>query len=231
MRKKRSTIHGSKAESRRFPLHVSNVWWHFTGYNKDAGEAFEILKKIIKSKQIKATTSEILLEPTPSYSPLRSKSGETAVIEGPRACLADIPKESLPHHAIRYGIYAVGLLCTHLRSDRKLAINPVLYTAGPLQRKVAPYLTVAKPLQRPFQDVRPFLKICGCNENFEDLYREREWRSTRAIPVNKHNLVEVLVSNKNMREIKRLLGRAGFRATKIVSWERHFGPLPDRIIL
>jgi hypothetical protein len=125
---------------------VSKILWHFTGGPnwdiknnkqheeiKNLDEAFEILKAIIKSKQLRLSNyNEVVNVRVPKYKYVAAKKlrvfkGYTnrQIEASPICCLADIPIQHLNYHAERYGKFAIGF---HRSSAVINNFNPVLYT-------------------------------------------------------------------------------------------------------
>lgn len=125
---------------------VSKILWHFTGgpnwdvkknrqYTelKKYDEAFEILKAIVKSGQLRLSKyQEIVHVNVPKYITVRR--GEKKKLLGyedniikasPICCLADIPIQHLSYHAKRYGKFAIGF---HRNAAIRNGFNPVFYT-------------------------------------------------------------------------------------------------------
>ncbi len=125
---------------------VSKILWHFTGgpswdaknnrqYKelKKLDHSFEILKKIIESKQLKLSNyHEIVKVKVPIYSrdlfskkKIFERNKETLIKASRICCLADIPIQHLNYHSKRYGKFAIGF---HRNSAIRNNFNPVFYT-------------------------------------------------------------------------------------------------------
>lgn len=201
--------------------YVSPTWWHLTGYRKSEEAAFETLVAILASQKILARTSQVTLA---SVGDDADEPKQISVIEGPRACLADIPVEYLEPHGKRYGAFGLGLSAVKVRELQSNEVNPVLYTFEYLQAKLVPAISGNHPI--PFKHVQPFLKLCDQDESFDNLYLEREWRSSSDIPVNHSTLESIIVPSSYRKRAKNLLREHDLSSCKLFVWEKAVGDLP-----
>ncbi|MBK8202612.1 MAG: hypothetical protein IPK68_09960 [Bdellovibrionales bacterium] len=210
------------------PQYTSPTWWHFTGYRKSDEDAFDLLGKILNSANIRAGTSQISLSQRGAVSgPNITSLPQNIIYEGPRACVADIPLECLRTHGRRYGCVGFGLNKDKLRASPVVEINAVLYADLHLQNKVVTHLS-SGATSPEFSLLKPFVKVCDDNEDFIEIYSEREWRSAVNIPVNGDTLDCLIVPSKLVAGARRLLATHGLTRVNVIDWENEVGDLPER---
>lgn len=129
------------------PGTVSKILWHFTGgpdwdnkTNKQKADpksspaAFEILKEILKSSQLRLSSfNELVKVIVPrtyeydrkTHQRIELKNVPREIKSSKVVCLADIPIQHLAYHAQRYGKFAIGF---HRESAIKNEFNPVFYS-------------------------------------------------------------------------------------------------------
>jgi hypothetical protein len=129
------------------PKTHSDILWHFTGgktHNiknhkesknlKSLKTAFEILKTILKTKNLKVGSyHEYIKCVMPSQQIYNDKNNRleikknvpSVITTSPVCCVADIPLSELFHHGKRYGKIAIGFKRNSLI---KAGFNPVFYT-------------------------------------------------------------------------------------------------------
>jgi len=154
------------------PTSISNIYWHFTGSPKDVdwhlitspaqipknpkpdNEAFEILIKIIKSKKLKASATEKILE---------------GIETDKFCCVTDIPLKDLIIHSKTYGNVAIGFSAKRIHRS---FFNPVLYLPKyslPLQQADATKKISIKI--RAIHDLETFFLNCGF-----DKFKDGSWK-------------------------------------------------------
>jgi len=129
------------------PGTVSKILWHFTGgplwdskqqkqetTPKPANKAYEILKSIISSKELRISSySELIKVIIPETYVYNKETRarelkynvEREIKSSKVCCLADIPIQHLEYHSLRYGKFAIGF---HRQSAIDHKFNPVLYS-------------------------------------------------------------------------------------------------------
>ncbi|UCC99883.1 MAG: hypothetical protein JSW66_08365 [Phycisphaerales bacterium] len=129
------------------PGTVSKILWHFTGgpaWNlktgkqtsspKPAAMAYENLKSILRSKEVRlGTYKEVVKVVLPELRKFNPKTKRVEVqkdvpvdIESSSiCCVSDIPAAHLRYHSYRYGKFALGF---HRNAIIRAGFNPVFYT-------------------------------------------------------------------------------------------------------
>lgn len=129
------------------PGTVSKILWHFTGgptwssqtkrqskSPKPAAKAYENLKSILRTKELRLGTYKelikVILPERKKFNPKTEKidvqKNVPVVIESSSiCCLSDIPAPHLRYHAYRYGKFAIGF---HRSAIIRAGFNPVFYT-------------------------------------------------------------------------------------------------------
>jgi len=204
--------------------------WHFTGYQKSKEEAYKRLVSIVKNKSLKVSEK---------YTPIKMPSGENRLGYG-CSCMCDIPFKDLRIHTERYGYF--GIAFTKESAILKGFFNPVLYMHKdhPLLRHVEPLLNelgkLASPHERLGEALQEFLFILGTCVKRGDLlspvhldankdedqennfYYEREWRSAYEWNFSETDVVAVMLPQKYISEFKKALGNE-FSNVSIISAE------------
>lgn len=129
------------------PGTVSKILWHFTGgptwnsktkkqtnSQKPAADAYENLKSILRSKEVRLGTYKevvkVILPQRRKYN-VKTRSfdiGKDVPVDiesSSICCVSDVPAAHLRYHAYRYGKFALGF---HRNAIIRAGFNPVFYT-------------------------------------------------------------------------------------------------------
>lgn len=129
------------------PGTVSKILWHFTGgptwnsktrkhtnSKKPATKAYENLKSILRSKELRLGTykevARVIVSEHRKYNPKTKrvevqKNVPVDIESSSICCVSDIPAPHLRYHANRYGKFALGF---HRKAIIRAGFNPVFYT-------------------------------------------------------------------------------------------------------
>ena len=208
----------------------TKVLWHLSGYQRSEPDAYKRLVSIIKSKSLKISEKTTLI---------RMPSGENRL--GHKcSCMCDIPFKDLKIHTERYGCFGVAFKKEN--AILKGFFNPVFYMHKdhPLLKHVEPLLCelekLASPHERLSEALQEFLCILGTyvkrgdllspvhldpsmdEEQKNNFYYEREWRSAYEWNFSETDLVAVMLPQKYISEFKKVLGDE-FSNVSIISAE------------
>ncbi|MDL4839532.1 abortive infection system antitoxin AbiGi family protein [Aquibacillus rhizosphaerae] len=219
------------------PRYYSNIYWHFTGgpvsnnntsiwhhYRslkdvkensslRDPKKALNNLKNIIKTKILKATTTELI-----------SESVETNEF----CCVSDVPLKDLTYHRKYYGDYAIGFTSKKIHEY----FHPVLYL-DPFyasinnkelgfkkdQQGSEPMLweLIGVKKENPLIN---FLKITSFSKNYDySFYGEREWRCLDDFKFKEEDLEAIIVPKDRVEEIHHYLHSNGYHNISLLSWD------------
>jgi hypothetical protein len=179
------------------------VLWHFTGYGKTEGEAFEILKSIIQQMTLKVSEEENYFK-MPN---LDLKVGYK------HCCLCDIPFKDLRIHTIRYSEF--GIAFKKKNAVKKGFFNPVWYVDhdSPLFHYAGDLLRKLNAVEKENPDFHKFLRLIGAHVKSSNLatnvisesdepkennfYLEREWRSLYEWKFERDDVVAIMVKDES----------------------------------
>jgi hypothetical protein len=235
--------------------YYSNIYWHFTGSPKNIDwkninspkdilahgkpktddDAFEILKLILESKILKASSHEKIdwRFNTQSF-----------------CCVTDIPLQSLHEHTKYYGNIAIGFNHKKIHSD----FNPVFYIPrnklktkldsvtlpnevnlgwlGSLRFKDdGTYETIRTPFMNTYLGsqiderelgsyIFEYFKITDFSDKSEEtFYREREWRKLKDFNFEYEDISSVIVPSKYVEAASETLLNINAKNITILNWE------------
>lgn len=206
------TRFGDSIEAQVFQRYSSEILWHFVGREKNDEISYKTLLSVLRTGlKVGDSGTEFIF-----YTRKENNTFETTTLNGyPASCLADIPLKDLPLHAQRYGQYAIGF---HRSSAVNLGFNPVLYVnQGSMEfrdfirnlEEIGDVLRQCdKLLEKKFEHVRMllgfvaksgFLRIAPHpvrtleEEQLQNFYYEREWRSPRNWSFKPEDVAAVIV--------------------------------------
>ena len=192
----------------------TKVLWHFTGYNKNENSAFEILKEILKERnlRIKNVRTEII---TPSG---KKRFGH------PCSCMCDIPFKDLRIHTARYGKYGIAFNKTSAILNGHF--NPVLYIHSGhflfryIEERLIDPIDKLIASSKHGKELEKYLLILGTYIKRSDLtarvsignrvvdvlqnnnfYYEREWRSAYQWKFKNQDIEAIMIQRKDIEEI------------------------------
>ncbi len=196
----------------------TKVLWHFTGYNKTEEEAYERLVSITKNKQLKVSEKPAIIK--------MSSGEERWGYE--HSCMCDIPFKDLKIHIARYGCFGVAF--KKESAVLKGFFNPVLYMhkdhhlfkhAETLLKQLD---KLSSPHERLEETLQEFLILLGTyvikgdllsdihldpsmdEEQKNNFYYEREWRSAYKWDFNETDVVAVMLTQEKISDFKNKLG-------------------------
>lgn len=208
----------------------TKVLWHFTGYQKSGPESYDRLVSITKSKSLKISEKPILI---------KMPSGENR-LGHECSCMCDIPFKDLKIHTERYGCF--GIAFTKESAILKGFFNPMFYMHKDhhLLKYVESLLDelekLTSPHERLGEALQEFLCILGTyvkrgdllspihldanidEEQENNFYYEREWRSAYEWNFRETDVVAVMLPQKYISEYKQALGNE-FSNLSIISAE------------
>jgi len=209
------------------PGTVSKILWHFTGGPiwddkkmkqskalKPNDKAYEALKSILLSFELRVGNYAEIIRNTSRGKSSKSNShnsgkGPLITIESsPVCCVADIPIQHLSYHAKRYGKMAIGF---YRSSIIRAGLNPVLYTLENSQLNnaiVEGYLSHRCADAEGCKDTNDYEALFGellahtktfSKVEFDSIYCEREWRSTKPFKFTDDDVAMVILPRKTRR--------------------------------
>lgn len=207
---------------------TTKVLWHFTGYNKTALEAFEILKSIVSAQTLKVSLD---------YQKIKMPSGAER-LGHPASCVCDIPFKDLRIHTARYRNY--GIAFKKNNAITRGHFNPVLYiqhdhhlfkhaeqlldkfdnantTTSESNKKLYEYLMIMGTYVKR-SDLTRKISIGDIdldrqqNNNF---YYEREWRSASEWKFQVDDVAAILLPENHLGEMKEFI-KNSFQAQSYV---------------
>lgn len=211
--------------------YVSNVLWHFTGYNKSDSEAYEILKSIIHNKILRRGDyrTKILIQ------------DEYERFGYPCLCVCDIPFKELAKHTLRYGKFAIAFNKYDAIKDGNF--NPILYVDRNhklyeyILNNLIPHIDPLTKMKEVGLIVEKFLYLLGTqvkpcdltadlkmdasadDQQTNNFYYDREWRSAFDWEFNLKNVEAVIIPESFTKDMKKFLYDGEFNNMPIIPYE------------